>query len=107
MSAAATGESAEDALLRALLARVAHGERAALARLYDCTVERVYGLVRGVTRDRGSAAEVTEEVYLEVWRQPLAAASGPVIAWLWSLALARALDHLERAAARSEPLSSP
>ena len=89
---------AEDALLCALVARVALGDQKALAQLYDATSARVYGLARGITRNQHCAEEVTEDVYWQAWRQALRfdRRRGPVIAWLLTLARSRALDHLRR-----------
>ena len=85
-------------LLRSLLARVAAGEAAALATLYDATAARVYAVALRITRDACSAEEVVSDVYLQVWKTAARydVARGPVIAWLLVICRSRALDHLRR-----------
>ena len=85
-------------LLRSLLARVAAGEAAALATLYDATAARVYAVALRITRDAGSAEEVVSDVYLQVWKTAARydVARGPVIAWLLVICRSRALDNLRR-----------
>jgi len=94
-------DSPEDALLRALLARVALAERTALAELYDRTAARVYRFAHGITGDAARAEAVTEDVYWQLWREaPRLAASlaAPVMPTLLVLARRRA-----RAAASVRP----
>lgn len=85
-------------LLCSLLARVAAGETAALAALYDATAARAYAVALRITRDTGSAEEVVSDVYLQVWKTAARydAARGPVIAWLLVICRSRALDNLRR-----------
>ena len=54
--------------LAALLAKVARGDEAAFAAVYDRFATVVYGLVRRIVRDPAQSEEVTQEVLLEVWR---------------------------------------
>src|SRR5262245_27151704 len=49
--------------------RAASGDADALAQLYDSTVNLVHGLALRILRDAGGAEEVTEDVYMQVWRQ--------------------------------------
>ena len=51
-----------------LLGRVAQGDRAAFAELYDRTAPRVFGLVRRLLRDHSQSEEVTQEIFLEIWQ---------------------------------------
>ena len=82
----------QDVLLRALLARVARGEQAALEQLYEMTVTQVWGLACRLQPDRPRAEAVTEEVYVQVWqRAPGGAPAGEtVLDWLLALARGRA-----------------
>src|SRR3712207_8056589 len=41
----------------------------AFGELYDLTSARIYGTVLRVLRSADHAAEVTQEIYVEVWRQ--------------------------------------
>jgi RNA polymerase sigma-70 factor, ECF subfamily len=92
--------------LDALLGRVARGDSAAFATLYDLTKTRVYGLVMRVLRDPGYSEETTQEVYLEVWRTASGydSAKGSALAWLLTMAHRRAVDRVraEQAGSRRE-----
>src|ERR1700739_511843 len=92
--------------LDALLGRVARGDSAAFATLYDLTKARVYGLVMRVLRDPGYSEETTQEVYLEVWRTAAQydSAKGAALAWLLTMAPRRAVDggRAEKAGSRRE-----
>lgn len=79
-----------------LLRRSARGDRDAFADLYDTTVRRVHGLVVRVVRDRAQADEVTQEVYLEIWRTAgrFDPARGSGIAWLMTIAHRKSVDRV-------------
>ena len=82
--------------LAEILRGVAKGDDAAFARLYDETAPRVYGLVLRVLRDPAQAEEVTQEVYLEVWRTAARfdPARGSAPGWLMTIAHRRAVDRV-------------
>ena len=82
--------------LVALLGRCATGDPEAFARLYDLTVSRVYGLVLRVVLDAAQAEEVTQETYLDAWRQAerYEPGRGGVLAWLLAIAHRRAVDRV-------------
>lgn len=85
--------------LAELLARSARGDQQAFADLYDRTSARIYGMVLRVMRDAAQAAEVTQDVYLEIWRQSArfdASRSG-VMPWLLMIAHRRAVDRVRAA----------
>lgn len=80
----------------------------ALARLYDATCTRVFGLVRRIVRTDALADEVVEDVYFQVWRQAARfnPGRGSAIAWLLTMARSRAIDALRgEARAAHEPLN--
>src|SRR4051812_12952269 len=52
-----------------LVARVARGDSAAFEALYDALGALVHGLARRVVRDPSRAEDVTQEVFLDVWRK--------------------------------------
>ena len=89
--------------LVSLLARSARGDEAAFAALYDATAPRVFGLVLRVVRDRAQAEEVTQEVYLEVWRTSARfdRSKGSALSWLMTMAHRRAVDRVRAAEANS------
>ncbi|WP_281285538.1 ECF RNA polymerase sigma factor SigK [Cellulomonas aerilata] len=80
----------------ALLARVAAGDEDAFARLYDLLASGVFGTCLAVLRDRDHAAEVTQEVMVEVWRTATRFDAGRGSARTWALTLAhrRAVDRV-------------
>ena len=99
------------AMLAALLARVATGDEQALERLYDMVSSRVFGVALQILRDRSAAEEATAEVFTQVWKQAgrYDASKGSPIGWFLTLARTRSIDLLRsrsRAAAREESLAA-
>jgi RNA polymerase sigma-70 factor (ECF subfamily) len=90
------GREADAAHLADLLTRAARGQEDAFAELYDLTSPRIYGTVLRVLRSADHAAEVTQEVYVEVWRQSARfdAAKGSAMAWMTTMAHRRAVDRV-------------
>jgi RNA polymerase sigma-70 factor (ECF subfamily) len=91
------GESRKrDQELIDLMRRIAGGDQAALAALYDSTNRLVYGLVLRVLGDVSSAEEVVLDVYAQVWRQASAydTSRGGPLAWVTTIARSRAIDRL-------------
>ena len=85
--------------LAELLAASARGDEQAFAALYDRTGARVYGMVLRVVRDPAQAAEVTQDVYLQVWREAARfdPGLGAVPTWLLMIAHRRAVDRVRSA----------
>ena len=85
-----------------LMARVAAGDEAAFATIYDRTIDTVFGSVARFLSDREAAAEVVQEAYLAVWRQAdrYAQGSGTLAGWILAIARNRAIDRLRAAARR-------
>lgn len=98
LDTAALDAEARDAVLAALLARVARRDADALGRLYDLTLGAVHALVHRVLGHPQDAEEAVSDVYLQVWERASSwdADRGPVLAWLRTLAWSRALDHYRR-----------
>jgi RNA polymerase sigma-70 factor (ECF subfamily) len=82
-----------------LLSAAARGDEQAFAALYDRTSRRVYGMVLRVVRDPAQAAEVTQDVYLQVWREAVRfdPSLGSVLSWLLLIAHRRAVDRVRSA----------
>jgi RNA polymerase sigma-70 factor (ECF subfamily) len=81
-----------------LVDRVARGDSAAFARLYDEVSASVYGLARRVVRDPSRAEDVTQEVFLEVWRKAsrFDRRLGRAKTWVMTIAHRRAVDAVRR-----------
>jgi len=95
----AASASADD-----LLSRAARGDEAAFGSLYDLTSSKVFGLVRRVVRDPAHAEEVTQEVYLQVWRQAgrFDRAKGSAVSWVLTVAHRRAVDRVRSTQAAAD-----
>lgn len=90
-------------MLAALLRRCGRGDEAAFAELYDLTSPRVFGMVLRVMRDRSQSEEVTQEVFLEIWRTAsrFDASKGSAVSWLLTIAHRRSVDRVRSAESSS------
>jgi RNA polymerase sigma-70 factor, ECF subfamily len=81
-----------------LLGRVARGDAQAFEKLYDELSAVVFGLARRVVRDPARAEDVTQEVFLEVWRKAARFDSslGKAKTWVLTIAHRRAVDAVRR-----------
>jgi RNA polymerase sigma-70 factor (ECF subfamily) len=84
-----------------LLDRIAAGDRAAFAALYDEFAPRAFRRIRAVLRDQSQSEEVMQEVFLEVWQQAARfdRSRGTVAGWILTRAHARAVDRVRSAEA--------
>ena len=84
------------ALDEELIGRVAQRDERALEQLYEKYGRAIYSLVLRMLRDPSRAEEVSQEVFLKVWRRPesYTPGRGPVVTWLLSVAHHRAVDEL-------------
>jgi RNA polymerase sigma-70 factor (ECF subfamily) len=91
-----SAREAEAAHLVKLMALCSRGHEDAFTELYDLTSKRIYGVILRVLRSPDLAAEVTQEVYVEVWRQSArySPGKGSVIAWMTTMAHRRAVDRV-------------
>jgi RNA polymerase sigma-70 factor, ECF subfamily len=91
----------ERADLGRLMARVAEGDQQAFAEVYDATSRTVFGIVLRVLRDRAQAEEVTQEVYVDAWRQAkrFDGERGSATSWLNTIAHRKAVDRVRSAEA--------
>jgi RNA polymerase sigma-70 factor, ECF subfamily len=90
--------------LAGLLARVARGDQAAFATVYDRAAAQVFGMVLRVVRDPAQSEEVAQEVMLEVWRTAARfdPHRGSATAWLMTLAHRRAVDRVRSGLAAAQ-----
>ncbi len=79
-----------------LLSRVAEGDEAAFGELYDQIALRVLGLVKRLLVDHAQSEEVTQEIFLEIWRTASRydAQRGGASTWIMTMAHRRAVDRI-------------
>ena len=87
-----------------LLLRVADGDQAAFARLYDMLSPRAFGLILRVLVDRSQSEEVLQEVFLEIWHSAarFAPNKGQGRSWVLTIAHRRAVDRVRSAQASTD-----
>ncbi len=86
----------------ALLVRVGQGDEAAFSDLYDDLAPLVHGVVRKVVRDPSMSAEVSQEVFVEIWRiaSRFDPAQGSARGWAATIAHRKAVDFVRSEQAR-------
>ena len=92
LSSVAAPEEVAD--LGDLLTQVARGDEAAFAAVYDQMSSAVYGLACRVIRDPSRAEEISQEVFLQVWKTAARfdPERGRGKSWILTLAHRRAVD---------------
>lgn len=87
--------------LAPLLLEIATGRPDSFCRFYDATSSRVYGIAVRVLRSPEHAAEVTQEVYLDVWRlaSRFDPSRGQAIGWLMTMTHHRAVEAVRSVSA--------
>lgn len=90
--------------LEDLLHRVARGDSAAFAGVYDVLAPQVFGMARRVLRNPAQAEEVTQDVLVEVWRTAnrFDPERGGVRTWVLTMAHRRAVDRVRSEQAASD-----
>jgi RNA polymerase sigma-70 factor, ECF subfamily len=85
-----------------LLARVSKGDADAFGQLYDQTSQLLFTLALRILNNREDAAELLQDVYVEVWRKAdrFDSQRGSPMAWLITLTRSRAIDRLRAATSR-------
>ncbi len=85
--------------LAAVLAGVAAGEQRALERFYRLTIGKVFGLALYIVRNRATAEEVAEDVYVQIWHSAATydPRRGTPLGWALTICRSRAIDTLRRA----------
>ena len=80
------------------------GDTAAFEALYDEVSPLVYGTASKVLRDADHAAEVTQEVLVEIWRRAAAfdPVGGSVTSWVATIAHRRAVDRVRAVQSQRE-----
>lgn len=86
-----------------LLARITQRDPQALEAFYVRHADRVYALAHTMLRDWARAADLTQEVFLLVWRNAGAyQPTGSAQAWLLRVTRNRAIDYLRHDRRRSD-----
>jgi RNA polymerase sigma-70 factor (ECF subfamily) len=85
-----------------LMRRAARGDATAFEELYDELSAAVYGLARRVVRDPARAEDVTQEVFIDVWRRATRfdGERGKAKTWIMTIAHRRAVDAVRRSEAQ-------
>lgn len=89
------GDSESEESDAALVARMARGEREALALLYSRHAARLLALAAHILKDREEAEDTVHDVFLEAWHKAASYSEqrGAVGAWLSLRARSRAIDR--------------
>ena len=89
-----------------LFARLAGGDRAAFAEIYDRYSRPLYAIALRVLNDPREAEDVLHDVFLTVWTKAgdYEAGRGQVFGWLLTLTRNRAIDRVRARKRRSEIL---
>ena len=94
--------------LMPLIEAIVDHDEAALSRLYDLTVSRVYRLAHAMTADVGDTEEIVCDVYMQVWLRAAQydANRGSVMAWVLVNCRSLTLDLLRRRASQRTGLKN-
>lgn len=81
-----------------LVRAVRAGDQSAMAALYDRYSPIVYSVALRVLQDTGSAEDILQDVFMQLWRNPAAfdSSRGNMAAWLAVISRNRAIDLLRR-----------
>jgi RNA polymerase sigma-70 factor (ECF subfamily) len=87
-----------------LLKAVVNGQSSALGALYDRYGRLVFSLAVNIINDASVAEEITQDVFLQVWKKSATyqVEHGKVAAWLTGITRNRAIDILRRNSSRPE-----
>lgn len=87
-------ESADD---RALLNRLANQDQAAMRLLFERHHVKIFRFILRLVRNEAIAEEITNEVFMEVWRHAKSyAGNSAPLTWILSIAHHRAISSLRR-----------
>jgi RNA polymerase sigma-70 factor, ECF subfamily len=103
-----TGQDAAAHLIH-LLRRVAAGDRAAFAELYDRTAPQLFGIALRILRQRERAEDALQDCFVAIWQKAgdYDPAKGAAMTWLMTVLRHRAIDALRRGAYQPERLAEP
>ena len=86
-----------------LLVRTGRGDESAFAAVYDALSASVYGMARRVIRDPSRAEEVSQEVFIQLWKTAARfdPERGSARSWVLTMAHRRAVDAVRHDQAAS------
>lgn len=92
----------------ALIAAVAGGDEVSFGMLYDRYIKAVYSLALRIVQEQSLAEEVTQEVFVRLWRNAATFTSerGRFASWLLGMTHHLAIDQVRRRRARPQAIAS-
>ena len=93
----------------ALLARVVKGDQQAFSQLYDHSSVLLFSLAIRILENHEEAADLLQDVYLEIWRKVSRydVGRGTPDAWLVTLTKSRAIDRLRARGTQGSRATNP
>jgi len=93
--------------LEILIARVAHGDKAAFSTLYQRVSAKLFGITLRICRERGLAEDALQDSFLRIWRnaQGFDAQVARAATWMSAIARNTAIDALRNRAVRDARLA--
>jgi len=81
-----------------LVSAIASGDESAMGQLYDRYSAVVYSIALRVLGDAGMAEDLLQEVFMQLWRNPMAfdSSRGALAPWLVAVTRNRAIDWLRK-----------
>ena len=91
-----------------LIARIAQGERAAFAQVYEATKSSVYGFALSILRNRADAEDVMHDAYLKMYQSAGSyRPKGKPMAWLLTIVKRLAYNRIRSRRHEAAPLQEP
>lgn len=93
----------KQAELQEILQRIRSGDADAFAALYDALGKPVYAIAFRITQSKEQAEDITQEVFLRIWRKPPEESVKKPRAWIFRMTQNLAIDAVRRQ--KPEPLT--
>ena len=93
--------------LQILMQRIRAGDADAFAALYDALGKPVFAIAYRITQSREQAEDITQEIFLRIWREPPAEHVKKLRAWIFRMTQNLAIDAVRRQSAESLPENIP
>lgn len=93
---ASQAAGSDDDYFAGMMRRIADGDQAAFAEVFQRTSAKLFGLCLRILPTRGEAEDALQDVYLTVWRRAAAFDRSRGAAWPWLITITRncAIDRL-------------